>query len=456
MRTLFAKVLLWSLGTFALSLVAYGLIWRALERRGGPHQGDPFPRMIEMVEDDACRAYQEGGPKRLAAQLRRVDSYLPGEHLLTDPNGRDLVTGADRSSLLISETQPRESADSRKAERFNPPPKRLPDGRTVFIGRPCDGRYRFISIVKPWFEPPNILPYYGAIVLVIAMMGSILSAHLAAPLRKLRGVVNRFGRGDLAARAGSMRKDEIGELSRAFDEMAGRIQVLLDAERRLLQDVSHELRSPLTRLDVAVDLAMTSEDPSEFLGRIKRDISRLSVLVEELLQLTRAEGDPAAQKMDQVQLDDVLCGLIEDCSLEAESRGCSLLLRQAEPLCVAGESELIRRAIENVVRNAIRHTHDGTAVDVRLEKHGDRAAVSVRDHGPGVPDELLGAIFEPFFRVEGHRSRSSGGIGLGLAIARRAIELHQGRIVARNATPGLLITIEIPLAPAARACPKGR
>ncbi len=120
-----------------------------------------------------------------------------------------------------------------------------------------------------------------------------------------------------------MRKDEIGELSRAFDEMAGRIQILLDAERRLLQDVSHELRSPLTRLDVAVDLALTSEDPSDLLGRIKRDISRLSVLVDELLQLTRAEGDPAAHTMEEVYLDDLIQGLIEDCALEAESRGCA-------------------------------------------------------------------------------------------------------------------------------------
>jgi two-component system sensor histidine kinase CpxA len=446
MRTIFAKVLLWSLGTFALSLVAYGIISRALERRGEPHQGDPFVRMIEMVEDDACRAYEEGGPERLAAHLHRLDSYLPGEHLLTDAHGRDLVTGAVRSDLLRPDTSPNNRGDAKKGKAYHPPPARLSDGRTVFVGRPRNGRYRFVSLVQPWFEPPNILPYYGAVVLVIVMMGSILSVHLAAPLRRLRGVVDRFGRGDLAARAGSMRKDEIGELSRAFDEMAGRIEVLLSAERRLLQDVSHELRSPLSRLDVAVDLALTSEDPSEFLARIKRDISRLAVLVEELLQLTRAEGDPGAHKMDQIQLDDLVHGLIEDCSLEAESLGRTVLFRHAEPTSVTGESELIRRAIENVVRNAIRHTSSGTAIEIELEKRGDRAAILVRDRGPGVPEELLGAIFEPFFRVEGHRSRASGGIGLGLAIARRAVELHQGRIVARNASPGLLITIEIPLA----------
>ena len=163
-------------------------------------------------------------------------------------------------------------------------------------------------------------------------MGSILAVHLAAPLRRLRRVVDRFGRGDLAARVRSTRRDEIGELSRAFDEMAGRIETLLAAERRLLQDVSHELRSPLTRLDVAVDLAFTSDDPGPSLGRIKRDIGRLSVLVNELLQLTRAEGDPSAHDLEEVRLDDLLRTLVEDCLLEAEAKGCRLELRAADGL----------------------------------------------------------------------------------------------------------------------------
>ncbi len=154
--------------------------------------------------------------------------------------------------------------------------------------------------------------------------------------------------------------------------------------------------------------------------------------------------------MEEVYLGDLIHGLIEDCALEAKSRSCALAFRHEQPLCVSGEPELLRRAIENVVRNAIRHAPQGTEVEIGLEKQGDRAAILVRDHGPGVPDDLLGAIFEPFFRVEGHRSRASGGIGLSLAIARRAVDLHQGRIIARNATPGLLITIEIPLAQPAK------
>jgi signal transduction histidine kinase len=223
-------------------------------------------------------------------------------------------------------------------------------------------------------------------------MGWILAAHLAAPLRRLRRLVDQFGRGDLSTRALSTRKDEIGELSRSFDEMAGRIETLLSAERRLLQDVSHELRSPLTRLDVAVDLASTSDDPGEFLGRIKRDIGRLSVLVNELLQLTRAEGDPTAHNLEPVQLDLLLEGLFEDCEVEAWAKGCRIERESMPPLEIMGEPELLRRAFENVVRNAVRHAPKGTTVEIGLDSAGDAARISVRDHGPGVARDDLRAV----------------------------------------------------------------
>jgi signal transduction histidine kinase len=258
-------------------------------------------------------------------------------------------------------------------------------------------------------------------------------------------VVVQFGRGDLTARADSRRKDEIGELARAFDEMAGRIQVLMTAERRLLQDVSHELRSPLARLDVAADLASTSADPAEFLVHIRGDVSRLSTLVDELLRLTRAEGDRATREREEVALDDLLQEVAAACALEAEAGGCRLDLTAEDPATVQGAPEHLRRAVENVVRNAIRHAPAGTAVEIGLERDGDTARIAIRDRGPGVPEDLLGAIFKPFFRVEGHRSRIDGGIGLGLAIARRAVDLHRGRIAARNAHPGLSVTIELPM-----------
>ncbi len=436
MRSIFARVFLWSLVTVALSFVAYRVLSHAMERHG-PDEGDPFHSMNAMIEDETRRAYEEGGPDRLAARLKKLDAYLPGEHIFTDARGRDLVTGADRSALLKN-----------RAGSGGPP--RLADGRMILMPprRGDGGQYRLITLIKPWFRQPNFLPYYGAIVLVIVGMGAILAMHLAVPLRRLRTVVDRFGRGDLAARVKSSRKDEIGELSRAFDDMAGRIETLLQAERRLLQDVSHELRSPLTRLDVAVDLATTSDDPRASLDRIRRDVNRLAVLVNELLQLTRAEGDPSALDAEEVRLDHLLADLVEDCELEVRAKRCELRADVRQPCTIVGERELLHRAAENLIRNAIRHAPADTPIDVGLELRSGTARITVRDRGPGVPEELLASIFEPFFRVEGHRSRSSGGVGLGLAIARRAVGVHMGQIHAKNAGPGLAVTIDLPRAQA--------
>jgi two-component system sensor histidine kinase CpxA len=211
-----------------------------------------------------------------------------------------------------------------------------------------------------------------------------------------------------------------------------------------LQDVSHELRSPLTRLDVAIDLAIKREDRGRLLQRIRRDVTRLSDLVSELLHLTRAEGDPSARVLDVVRPGDLLRTLLEDCTIEAEAKGCRLEFEGAWPGSMKGDSELLRRAFENVIRNAIRHAPEGTPVEVFLVRCGQGVKVVVRDFGPGVPAEALSFIFEPFFRVEGDRSRESGGAGLGLAIARRAVAIHGGTIAARNTEPGLSVEIVLP------------
>src|SRR6266511_5873830 len=288
MRSISAKILLGSLGIFALSGVGFWAISQDLGRRV-PGLRDFHARVVALVGDDACRAYEEGGPRRLTAHLRRIGSYLEGEQFLTDARGRDLANGADRSDLLSQGQAP-------------PEPHHLSKGRFVIIGRPRGGRYRFIWIVRPWYDPWRILPYYGAIVLVILLMGAVLAVHLAVPLRRLQRVMKRFGQGELSSRARSARKDEIGELSRAFDEMAGRIETLLGAERRLLQDVSHELRSPLARLGFAVELARTGADREAAVDRVRKEADRMAALIGELTQLARVESDPADRSLEVIPL----------------------------------------------------------------------------------------------------------------------------------------------------------
>jgi len=248
----------------------------------------------------------------------------------------------------------------------------------------------------------------------------------------------------LSARAPAKRRDELGGLARTFNQMAERIQTLVTAERRLLMDISHELRSPLARLAVAVELARSGHDHEASLDRIQKEADRLNAMVGELLEITRAEGDPAQRKHESVQLDELLEEIVEDSSLEAQAHGSHVELSMDASCTVDGDWELLRRAVENVVRNAVRYTPSGESVEVRLSAVGGKAHVVVRDHGPGVPEESLSLLFEPFYRVDSDRNRNSGGVGLGLSIARRSVEIHGGTIRASNADPGLRVEIDLP------------
>jgi two-component system sensor histidine kinase CpxA len=316
-----------------------------------------------------------------------------------------------------------------------------------------DGKRRLLVVFEPPTQLLTLLPYFLWILAMAAGLCFLLALDIAAPLRKLRQTVERFGKGDLQARVVLRRRDEIGVLARTFNCMADQISTLLAAERRLLQDVSHEIRSPLARLRIAVELVRTSSDCDAAMARVRKEVDRLGSLVEEMLQLTRAEGDPSTRNLDEVDLPSVLYELAEDCAAEAELHGCRIELRTDVPALLVGDRELIRRAVENVLRNAIRFAPEDTAVELRLEPRGANIAIVVRDYGPGVPDDAVESIFHPFYRVEDDRSRTSGGVGLGLAIAQRAVHLHEGCLYAQNAGPGLEVTIELPWA--ASAVPLG-
>ncbi len=330
--------------------------------------------------------------------------------------------------------------------RFLSLPVPARDVPVVTVQASNDRRYRWITVFppRPRIGTSDTLAYFVWLPVLIGILCYMLAVHLASPLRGLRRVLEKFGRGDLSVRYHLSRRDEIGDLAQAFNRMADQIATLLSAERRLLQDVSHELRSPLARLGFAVELARTSPDHETALGRIHKEANRLNHLVNELLQLTRAEGDPGARNLSDVDLVDLMQDLVADCTLEADAQGCRLLLGGDREVIVTGERELLRRACENVLRNAIRHSPAGTTVDIAVVCLDGQVELSVRDYGSGVPREALSDIFQPFFRVEGDRDRSSGGVGLGLAIARRAVELHQGTVTAFNANPGLVVALELP------------
>jgi two-component system sensor histidine kinase CpxA len=354
-----------------------------------------------------------------------------------DSRNSELATGIDRSALVAGLS----------GHWDQPVPNR--QGSFLFGSRTADRRYALIVDAQMSFTPWIVLLFQGLILLTVAVLCWPLAFHIGSPLRSLAKVVERFGRGELTTRAQLTRKDEIGNLARSFDRMADRIETLLTAERRLLQDVSHELRSPLARLSFATELVATEPDREKAIARIRKEVSRLSLLVGSLLEMTRAEGDPAAAQRKEFPLDEVMRDLVEDCTVEATARGCRIVyaFSQSVPRGVhlTGDRELIRRAAENVLRNAIRYSPEGAAVDVEVGTDGGFAQIRIADKGPGVPAEQLTRIFEPFYRVDDSRTTSTGGVGLGLAIAMRAVRLHNGSIEAGNLNPGFLVTIRIPL-----------
>jgi two-component system sensor histidine kinase CpxA len=441
MRSVYAKVLLWCFGTLVFSLLAFAMIAAAAQVRAFGH-GGPFEKTSTWQMMEAREAYESGGATKLRAYLERVDKHFQIEHHLVNTAGVDMVTGEDRSAWLT-------------AKRAKPLP--WPFGMFSSIGHrgeqhvmvaPASAAspYRWIVVAQPMNDDPwMFLPYFLLVFFAIALLCWLLAVNLATPLRALTRTVERFGRGDLSARFHSPRRDEIGKLGRAFDDMAERTETLLTAERRLLQDISHELRTPLARLSFAAELSRTAEDRNAATARLKKEISRLTDMVGALLQVTRAEGDPSSRNLTDLPLNEFLREVVDDCAVEAEARGCRVSLEASEPLHFRGDRELLRRAMENIVRNAIRYAPEGTPVEVKLATGDDDAEISVRDYGPGVPENELPKIFKPFFRVDQSRDSSTGGVGLGLAIAHRAVTVHHGTLTAKNAGPGLLVQIELPL-----------
>jgi two-component system sensor histidine kinase CpxA len=428
MKSVYTKIVLWSFSSLLISLVAYFLVTQWVTVRSRREIG-LVPRFPAFILDETRRSYEAGGAGDAAQFLARVNTAIGARHYVVDSQGRDIVTGEDRSDLL------------RQAGRLE---EHRPSSAGIGVLATADGKYRLIIAGPPPFALWRYFPYYGLILLAIAILCWPLAVNIGAPLRLLAEAVDRFGQGDLSTRLRFQRRDEIGNLATSFDRMADRIETLLVAERRLLQDVSHELRSPLARLSFATELARTAPDRDAAMDRIKKEISRLSEVVATLIEVTRNEGDPSTVRPGTFALDELVRQVVEDCRLESGGDDSRIRLLKADSLNISGNREVMRRAIENVVRNAIYYSPPESGVEVSLDSRSEGARIFVRDYGPGVPDHLLDEIFKPFFRVDDSRTGSTGGLGLGLTIASRAVHLHNGSIRAGNAEPGLMVEIDLP------------
>ncbi|MDE2365616.1 MAG: HAMP domain-containing protein [Betaproteobacteria bacterium] len=452
MHRLFSKIFL----SFWLTLIIFTalLMFAAssyLEHARAQRDIGSMRTRLSQYFDQGQAVAKQSGIAGLKEWLDHLDHNEAIPIFLIDEAGKDLLDREIPADILARLDRRRKHAE--RMDRKRPPhmqPIRLADGSSYRMVPD----FQSITLQRILQRPKVIALPIAIAALVSALVCLILSRYLTFPLERLRRAAQHIAAGDLTQRVvpsmGS-RRDEIADLAGAFDKMAARLEKVFEAQRQLLSDASHELRSPLARVQVALGLARQrsgSQAEKEF-DRIELEIEHLNELIGRLLELSRLEAGVDAAHAEQVDIRELLEEVIDDAQFEAGSKGCQVELRHDFPAIVRANAILLHSAIENVVRNAVKYTKRNTAVEISMwEDAGnpDSVVIQVRDHGPGVPEGMLPRLFEPFVRVETARDRSSGGHGLGLAIADRAIRLYGGEIMARNEPDeGLSILIRLRL-----------
>jgi len=428
MTSVSLKVTIWSVAALVISLTVFIFIGDSVIRKSATESFTQDSRQLFRL---AVGVYHADGRPGLARYMQGLNQPGGTRYSICDASGHDLETGEEHSELI-------------RVSVGKEHPYRGEHNRLTMGLRSDDERYIWLETSA---GPSVILfaPFYILLLVTVVVLYWLATLYITRPVRQLANVVDRFGAGELTARTTPRSKDEIGNLGRSFNAMAERIHTLLTNERQLLQDVSHELRSPLARLTFEAEMVRRTTDRDAAATRLRHEIERLSELVGTLIDMARAEGEPGDVEMEVLCLNDLLLATAEDSEVEAQAAGCSIDINAPEVTNLQGNAELLRRAIENALRNAIRYAPTGSTVEVRLQREATWARITVRDYGPGIPEKLRERIFDPFFRADASRDEHTGGLGLGLAIARRAVRVHHGDITASNASPGALLTITLPL-----------
>src|SRR5689334_24799369 len=441
-RSLYLKIFIWFwLAMILINVVlfvAFALTRPTPTRRSWRDLAQTGPNAQKAAE-----VYEQSGPQALSAALQSTEKSSGVGGTFFDESGKELSGRPvpPAAAELIAK-----AAESRDIE-FNFAVENTLVARPIVSAK--GQRYIYLAhIPRPPFQPT--FQSLGMRLLVVLVIGGIfcywLARYLTTPLLKLRTTTNELAEGNLGARVATKlvkRRDEVGQLGSDFNVMAERLESIVKAEQRLLGDISHELRSPLARLGVALGLARqrSGTEAHGALDRIERESDNLNEMIRQLLELTRLESGTDGRKRTEVDLAALVHDVVQDADFEARSVNRSVRIVSSESCSINGVEELLRSAVENVVRNAVRFTPEGTAVEVSLRRQNGYvdhfAVISVRDHGNGVPEDALEKIFRPFYRAEDARDRQSGGgTGLGLAITERAVRMHGGEIAAANAPDG--------------------
>jgi two-component system sensor histidine kinase CpxA len=449
MRSLFVKIFLCYWMAQALFFILAILVASALRPS---REISNLQAQQATFLSEALQAYQTGGETATWKYLRNIHDAHHVHLYILDEAGRDILGRNTKPWVHRAQRGGMSTADTFWG-RFRP----IQFLRASTTG-PDGHRYTIITELvpdpHPWFFSHG--PGIGMLIGIISsgLVCYLLARYLTSPIVRLRAATQKLAGGDLSARAGvptSGRHDETAELIRDFDRMAERIQNLVAAQSRLLTDISHELRSPLARLNVALELARqrSGAEAAGALERIDRESTRLNEMIQRLLTIARLEGGEDTLEKCPVDLEQLIREIAKDASFEAQSRRTQVEVDIAENCLVHGSPSLLHSAIENVVRNAIRYTEGGTSVQIQVERSAagpSEAIVRVTDFGPGVPEDALHKLFLPFYRIDDARGRQTGGVGLGLSITARAVSLCGGTVEARNrAQGGLMVEIRLPL-----------
>jgi two-component system, OmpR family, sensor histidine kinase CpxA len=453
-RSLFLKIFLWFWVTVIATGAAFVATWIILQPKNASTQ-QSMPNLADTawISGTAAVTALERGAPAASAYIQQVYQRTHLKSCLFDTAG-NLIAGRDCANF--SDIGPR--ATPSETPSFTTKHNIL---RVVVTIRDKGGHpYVYAMESMQRRGPPSGITHAGLLLhwsvplLVSGLICYLLTRHLTVPVLRLREASQHLAAGDLSTRAGSGmegRRDELGSLVRDFNAMAARIEELVSRQRQLIYEISHELRSPLARLSVALDLGRQRKGDDPAFDHIEQDIERLNEMIERLLTIARLDVCAPPVAMTRFDLTALVSQITASAEFELQERNGKMRLSSEGEYFVEGNPELLHSALENVIRNAVRYTGSGNAVDVRLEPAGtpNFVRIVVRDYGNGVPESELAKIFQPFYRVADDRNRESGGTGLGLAIADRVLRSHNGTISARNATPqGLEVEIRLPLATA--------
>lgn len=460
MHSLFLRIFVLFLAAMALIVCGSIAITFTIAKR--EYESPGFGRGPN-VAIQASQVLANGGLEALKRWLDDSKNALPDREIyIVGPDGRDIL-GRRLSDLALRRLQffTREPGNGEPPPLDPTPPGNFRAARASPQIVAADGTTYTVLVLprRPSIFGALTLPGISLTILCIALLVSALTSgwlarHLSAPIKRIQAGARALASEDLDVRVSAGlegRKDELAVLARDFDAMSAQLRANRGVLNQLLRDISHELRSPLARMRVAVGLArQPARDLPRQLERLEQEIERLDALISQVLKLARLHDSPASIVREPVDLDEVLEEVVHDANFEGAIKNCSVALQGRGSVTVLGNRELLRSAIENVLRNAVRYSPADSAVEVALQRGPGELRILVRDHGPGVPSAELERIFEPFYRVAESRDRDSGGEGIGLAITARVMRSHGGYAKASNQTAGgLEVHLSLPMAAAA-------